>query len=315
MNNNVRLAIILVNWNRSDDTLNCLESINLSTYQNYITIVVDNGSRSEEIIKLKQSKSSFLLIEAGENLGYTGGNNRGIQHAIDINVEYILLLNNDTLISPDALDNIIRAADVDKQIGILSPKILFHPARHIIWSAGTDFDDRFLMGYLTGYKKEDVGQFNQERYVDYVTGCAMMIRSKVILEVGMLCDDYFAVCEDIDYCLKVRKAGYKIKYEPSSSIWHIESASSGGTDAPQYVYYQTRNYFLLHKRWAKGLRQIIMSQGYYVAFVIKRGLMFVVQGKWKSLLGIVYGIRDFVIARQGRCDYKILSKTQTSGEV
>jgi GT2 family glycosyltransferase len=131
----------------------------------------------------------------------------------------------------------------------------------------------------------------------------------------MLSDDYFAVCEDIDYCLRVANAGYRIRYEPSASVWHIESASSGGSDAPQYVYYQTRNYLLFHKRWAKGLRQLVMSQSYFVAYAVKRGLLFVLQGKWKSLIGILYGIIDFVIGRQGRRDYRILSQPKTSGEV
>ena len=306
MNKNFKLAVILVNWNRSDDTLNCLESIHYSTYTDFIIIVVDNGSSVEEINKLKQFKLNFVLIEAGENLGYTGGNNIGIHHSHKFNVEYIMLLNNDTFIASDALENIIKSADSDQKVGILSPKILFHPARNIIWSAGTVFNDRFLIGYLSGYKKVDKGQFNQERDVDYVTGCAMMIRTKVIHEVGVLCDDYFAVCEDIDYCLRVRNAGYKIKYQPTAIIWHIESASSGGTDAPQYVYYQTRNYFLFHNRWSKNVIQLICSQCYYLIYVTKRGLNFLIKGQWKSILGILYGIRDVVLGRLGRRDYKNL---------
>lgn len=315
MKHSARLAVILVNWNGSDDTLNCLESIRASTYQDYFVVVVDNGSRADQVSKLKQSKSDFELIETGENLGYTGGNNKGIEYALDCKVDYVFLLNNDTYIAPNTLQNIVQAADRDKQIGILSPKIFFHPARHLIWSAGAALNQRFLMGYSLGYKVEDKGQFDQARDVDYVTGCAMLIQSRVINEVGMLSDDYFAVCEDIDYCLRVANAGYKIKYEPSASVWHIESASSGGSDAPQYVYYQTRNYFLFHKRWAKGLRQLIMSQGYFVAYAVKRGFMFVLQGKWKSLLGILYGIRDFIMGKQGRRDYTILSKPKKSGEV
>lgn len=309
------LAIILVNWNRSDDTLNCLESIAASTYLDYTVIVVDNGSRADQILKLRRCKSKFVLIETGENLGYTGGNNTGIRHALVGKASYVLLLNNDTFIAPDALEKIMQVADVDKQIGILSPKILFHPQRHLIWSAGTDFDHRYLMGFLSGYKTEDKGQFDRQRDVDYVTGCAMLIQSKVITEVGMLCDDYFAVCEDLDYCLRVRNAGYRIKYEPSARVWHIESASSGGHEAPQYVYYQTRNYFLFHHHWAKGIGQLTRSNGYHLAYSLKRGLSFILRGKWRSLLGILYGISDAIRGRLGRRDYAILTRPQKSGEV
>ena len=308
MKHSARLAVILVNWNGSDDTLNCLESIRASTYQDYFVIVVDNGSRADQISKLKKCKLDFELIETGENLGYTGGNNKGIEYALVCKAEYVLLLNNDTYIAVDTLKNIMRAADSDKRIGILSPKIYFHPARHLIWSAGTFLNKRFLMGYLTGYKIEDKGQFDEAREVDYVTGCAMLIQSKVISEVGMLCDDFFAVCEDLDYCLRTRKAGYRIIYEPSASVWHIESASSGGHDAPQYVYYQTRNYFLFHNRWANGISQLISSQSFCVAWIVKRSLSFALRGKWKVSLGILYGIRDVILGRLGRQDYAILSK-------
>jgi GT2 family glycosyltransferase len=308
MTHSARLAVILVNWNGSDDTLNCLESISTSTYQDYFVVVVDNGSRSDQLQKLRQSKSAFKLIETGENLGYTGGNNKGIEYALECKAEYVLLLNNDTYIAVDTLTNVMRAADLDKRIGILSPKIYFHPARHLIWSAGTVLNKRFLMGYLTGYKVEDKGQFDEAREVDYVTGCAMLIQSKVISEVGMLCDDYFAVCEDLDYCLRTRMAGYRITYEPSASVWHIESASSGGHEAPQYVYYQTRNYFLFHNRWANGIIQLISSQSYCLVWTVKRSLSCLLRGKWKVALGILYGIRDVILGRLGRRDYAVLAK-------
>ena len=98
----------------------------------------------------------------------------------------------------------------------------------------------------------------------------MLIKTEVVSTVGNLCDDYFATCEDIDFCFKAKQKGYRIIYEPSATVWYIESASSGGSDAPQHVYYQTRNYFLFHNRWAKNFIQLIISQLYYLAFIIKR---------------------------------------------
>jgi Predicted glycosyltransferases len=304
-----RLAVILVNWNRSNDTLNCLESINASTLADYVVIVVDNGSRVEEIQKLRQVKFNFVLLETGENLGYTGGNNRGIEHALQLNADYLLLLNNDTFIAPDTLQNLMRAAASDRRIGILTPKILFHPARHLIWSAGTFLDRRYMMGYLTGYKSEDRGQFDQPHDLDYASGCAMVIQSGVVKDVGLLCDDYFAICEDIDYCLRAKDAGYRIRYEPSALVWHIESASSGGQDAPQYVYYQTRNYFLFHARWTESIYQLMMSQGFLLLHAVKRTFLLGIRGRWRSILGILYGMRDALLGKLGRREYRALVKT------
>jgi GT2 family glycosyltransferase len=308
MKKSVRLAIILVNWNGSEDTLNCIESIHSSIYKDYFIVVVDNGSSANQILKLKESKSDFVLIETGDNLGYTGGNNKGIEYAMACNVDYVFLLNNDTYIASDTLHTIMQSVDSDKKIGVLSPKIFFHPARNLLWSAGTDFNKLFLIGKLSGYKTEDNGQFNQGRDLDYVTGCAMLIQSQVIRDVGMLCDDYFAVCEDLDYCFRVRDKGYRVVYEPLATVWHIESASSGGVDSPQYVYYQTRNHFLFHNRFASGFVQIVLSQAYCCAWVVKRGLKFILQRKWKALLGILYGIRDVIVGNLGRRDYTVLAR-------
>jgi len=308
MNKKKRLAIILVNWNGTDDTINCINSIQGSSYKDYFIIVVDNGSHETELLKLTKCDFDIILIKAGENLGYTGGNNVGIKRALDNDAEYILLLNNDTYIAPDALSKLVESADVDKQVGILSPKIFFHPDRHLIWSAGARFNTSILIGYLTGYKKEDDEIYNIQSDVDYVSGCAMLIRSQVIKEVGFLNDDYFAVCEDIDYCFRVKNAGYRIKYEPSSVIWHIESSSSGGSDAPQYAYYQTRNYFFFHNLWAKNISQLIISQLYYTAFVGKRAFLFSLSGNWRGVLAISLGVLDVIRRNLGRRYYPILVK-------
>ena len=304
------LAIILVNWNGSADTVRCLKSIRSSVFTDYVTIVVDNGSSAEQLAALQKCEVDFVLIETGENLGYTGGNNVGIRYAQEHEINYVLLLNNDTIIESYALTNLITSADAEPNVGIFSPKILFYPQSTLIWSAGTYLNRWLLMGYLTGYKEEDKGQFNQAQELDYVTGCAMLIRRSVINDIGMLSDDYFAVCEDLDFCLRAQEAGYRVKYIPSATVWHVESASSGGVDAPQYVYYQTRNYFLFHNQWSKGLLQLFSSNSFYLICLIKRSLVFLMHGKWKSIIGIIYGIRDVLIGKLGRRDYAILARSK-----
>lgn len=308
LNVNKKLAIILVNWNGSDDTVNCLKSIEKSSFRDYSIVVVDNGSCEDELLKIKNCSINFTLIEAGENLGYTGGNNLGIKYCLEYNPDFILLLNNDTYIDVNALQNIINFAYSDEKIGILSPKILFHPLRSLIWSAGTFLDKRFLMGYLRGYKDEDVGQFNSPAELDYVTGCAMLIRAAVVLDIGFLCNDYFAVCEDLDYCARAKDAGYKIQYVPDSVVWHIESASSGGHEAPQYVYYQTRNYYLFHSRRADNMIQLLSAHSYYFAWITKRFFSCLIRGRWRTSLGILYGVTDAVRGRTGRRTYSALVK-------
>jgi GT2 family glycosyltransferase len=306
MNLNKKIGIILVNWNGSDDTINCLNSIQKSTFHDYFIVVVDNGSNNDQLLKIKNSVVNFDLIEAKENLGYTGGNNLGIEYALTLNPEFILLLNNDTYIHSNALQAILLSAASDRSIGILSPKILFHPLRNLIWSAGTILDKRFLMGHLRGYKTVDIGQFDDGSEADYVTGCAMLIRTQVIRDIGFLCDDYFAVCEDLDYCARAKRAGYRILYVPQSVVWHVESASSGGHEAPQYVYYQTRNYFIYHTRWAGDIIQLLISRSYFYLWITKRFISCLMRGRWRTSLGILYGLSDAIRGKTGRQTYTAL---------
>lgn len=302
------LCIILVNWNGSDDTLSCIETIYGSTFKAYSIIVVDNGSDELQIKKLINCDYDIEIIQTGANLGYTGGNNVGIEHALKKDFEYVLLLNNDTLVAPDALENMIYSVDSDSTIGILSPKIFFYPRKDLIWFAGATLNSMNLMGHLTGYQKEDNDIYNEPSEVDYVTGCAMLVRTQVFKDVGNLCDDYFCVCEDIDFCLHAKQQGYRIFYEPSSVIWHKESASSGGTDAPQYVYYQTRNYFLFHSRWAENPVQLIVSNIHYIVFAFKRALSFIINGNIRGVYGIGLGIRDAIFKNYGKQSYTVLKK-------
>ncbi len=302
------LAIVLVNWNRSEDTLNCVQSLGTSTFKDFVVIVVDNGSVARELEKVQAGADRFVLIETGENLGYTGGNNVGIKHALELGCRFVLLLNNDTFVAPSTLDQMMNAFAADSRIGLLTPKIFFHPERHLIWSAGTRFDGRYMIGHLHGYNERDFGQFDEPADLEWASGCAMLIQSDVIRDVGLLCDDYFAVCEDIDYSLRTKKVGYRIMYEPSALVWHLESASSGGHDAPQYVYYQIRNYLMLHRRWASGVTHLIVSQIYFLLYATKRSFTFALRGKWRSVAGIAYGIRDALIGRVGRREYAILAR-------
>jgi GT2 family glycosyltransferase len=135
----------------------------------------------------------------------------------------------------------------------------------------------------------------------------MMIRSSIFKEVSLLSDKFFAVCEDLDFCFRVRQHGYDIAYDPLAIIYHIESASSGGSDGPQYVYYQTRNYLLFHKLWHENIIQLFSSQIYYLLFIVKRSIYFILTGKWRALFGIIYGVRDYYLSRYGARPYKILS--------
>ncbi len=303
--------VILLNWNRPKDTLECIASLREQPYPNSHVVVVDNGSSDDSVERIRCSGGGNLtLLEAGENLGFTGGNNLGVQYALDHGADYVWVLNNDTIVLPGALETLVQAAETDAQIGMVSPKILFHPEHQLVWFGGADYDKWFLIGRCLGYGQKDVGQFDREQDIPWATGCALLIRREVLETVGLLNNDYFSNGEDLDYSLNAITHGYRIRYTPSSVIWHKEAVAFGGRDAPRYAYYQTRNLLFLHSRWAGSWHRLLISQIYALLYFVKRAFQFIWNGKWRSLIGLGYGIRDGLLGRMGRREYAFLSGTR-----
>ena len=303
------VAIILINWNNYQDTLECIDSIQKSTYKNIYIIVVDNNSQNNSVQILNENAKDIKLILSSENTGFTGGNNIGIAYATKVNADFILVLNNDTLIEKTAIEKLVHASKDHNDVGIFTPKILFHPDRHLIWSAGTIYDKKKLMGLNYGYKKNDSSELDETRDLDYAVGCALLIRSSVIKKIGVLTEDYFATWEDVDFGLRAKQAGFRILYIPSSTIWHKESSSSGGMDSPQYVYYQTRSALIFQRRWARSFFNLVNGHSYYLAYCVKRSYKFLINGNSLGILAILIAINDSLLNRLGRRDYPILKKS------
>jgi len=301
------IFIILVNWNRAQDTIECIRSIESSDYPNFTTVVVDNGSLDDSLSILKRVNDKIILIESSQNLGFTGGNNLGINYALEHNADYVLLLNNDAFIAPDALKKMAAVAESDSKIGMVTPKILYHPERDRIWSAGTKYYEWCMTTRLTGYGQKDVGQYDSECDLPFAVGCAMFIKKEVLSRVGLLDDDIFAVGEDVDYGMRAMRQGYRIRYVPTAVAWHKESVSAGGKDAPQYVYYQSRNMILIQRLWAKNILHLTLAHLIAGLHLGKRVVLLTVRSKWQSILGLLYGVRDGLTGRLGKREYAALA--------
>jgi hypothetical protein len=302
------VVIILVNWNSSRDTLECVDSIMESSYNNFKIIVVDNGSVDDSVARLKDRENEYQLILSRENTGFTGGNNLGMESAMHMGADYVFLLNNDTLIEKSAIEKLVFAAQNDMSAGVVTPKIYFHPDRHLIWAAGSSYNQGRLMAKNLGYKFDDRPEYNQRKYLDYAVGCALLIRRDVIESIGMLTEDYFATWEDVDFGLKVNLKGYKVLYEPSSIVWHKESVSAGGADNPQYVYYQTRSAFVFQYRWSQSLFNSFKGHSYYFAYCMLRMTRFLISKNFRGIAAIFIAIFDALTSRLGRRNYSILQR-------
>ena len=258
-----QISIIIVNYNTPEETKACVRSLaDLETWGfDYQIVVVDNGSKKPLKFNktfLKKNPKVDLITSAG-NLGFTGGNNLGIKHAVDqYDSDFILLLNSDTVVDKNFLKELYSCARSDPKIGLVGSKIYFakgyefhqqsyqaQDSGKVLWYAGGQVDWPNLLSFHVGVDEVDRGQFERARETDFVTGCAMLISREVIEKIGLLDNRFFLYNEDVDYSLRVKKAGFKVMFCPSSWVYHKIGQSTGGVGSPLQVYYQTRNRLLL----------------------------------------------------------------------
>jgi GT2 family glycosyltransferase len=238
------VAVIVLNWNRCADTLACLASLGRLDYPLREVIVVDNGSRDESAAAIGAAYSRVTLIETGDNLGFVGGNNVGLERARAAGVEYSLLLNNDTEVAPDSLRLLVEAAAADPAVGIAGPTIYYATDRGRIWSAGGAIAWQRGATHMIGLGELDRGQFGQSpRPVDFVSGCALLIKMAAVDRVGLMDPRFFAYYEDTEWCVRVARAGFTILHVPQARIWHKISPAERA-DSPAVHYYMTRNRLL-----------------------------------------------------------------------
>ncbi|MEJ2720212.1 MAG: glycosyltransferase family 2 protein, partial [bacterium] len=226
---NPRVAVVVLTWNGKSLTLDCLESLTASTYENIQIIVVDNASTdgTADAVEAQYGGRVTVLVNSA-NLGFAGGNNVGIRHAVADGAEYVMLLNNDTLVDPDLVDRLVDAISRADDIGIVGPKIYYASPRDQIWYAGGEINLARGTARHIGIRETDAGQYDTPSEVDYVTGCALMVRREVIEKIGVLDTAFKAYFEDADFCMRARAHGYRVVYVPAGRVWHRISSSTGG---------------------------------------------------------------------------------------
>ncbi len=257
-----KIAIIILNYNSHQNTVECIKSVKKLKKTNYQLeiIVIDNNSQdnSKEIL---QNINGITYIESDKNLGYAGGNNLGIKLALKKECQYLLIINNDTIVDKNLLVYLlINSIKAD----IIAPKIYFAPGNEfhkdrymqenlgkVIWFAGGKIDWNNIMGIHIGVDEVDTGQFNKKREIDFATGACMFISRKVFEKIGQFDEKYFLYLEDMDFSYRAKKAGFKILFEPKAVIWHKNAQSAGGSGSNLQDYYITRNRLLFAFKFAK----------------------------------------------------------------
>lgn len=287
--------IILLNWNNRKDTMNCIDSINRLDYPNFKVVVVDNGSidGSPEIIKKKFPM--VHLIRNKENLGFSIGNNVGIRYALRRDAKYVFVLNNDTILDKNCLRELVKVAESDLKIGIVGPKIyIFDGSQNRIWFAGGKTNWWKGEAKHIGFNEEDEGQYDVVKEVDFITGCALLIKRKVIKEIGLFDPFYSPIYfEDADWCSRARRDGYKIVYVPKAKLWHKKDISIR-KHSHGVVYLVTRNRLLFMRKNAEKIHLPMFLIYFFIRFFVLKIIYFLITLKAKCAQAIIDGVVDFI---------------------
>ncbi len=294
---------ILLQWRSCDDTLECLASLQATSYPNLRIVVVDNGTPEHCRRALRTRFPAVDLLLNERNLGFSGGNNRGIAYALAQGAEYVLILNNDTVVAPDFLEPLVARLSADRHIGMVGPKIYQYGTENQLWFAGTTCDwllGRPLRLRHRGFGQIDRGQYDREQYGDFLSGCAMLLRREVFERVGMFDRAYFAYFEDVDLCLRVRREGYRILYVPAACVYHKAARSSTGRRnfAPLSVYFTTRNTALLMQRRGHPVGWPLFLAGFGLRLLWRR-LRYLRQARPRAGEAMLLGLVDFLRGRLG----------------
>jgi GT2 family glycosyltransferase len=300
-----KVAVSIIHYNNDEATNACLASLmNADVHGvDITTVVIDNGSTVAYTLP-KQVLSHTQLIRNESNTGFSGGQNIGIRQAIASGADYILILNNDTVVDKSFITFLMESFEEHKDAGVISPKIYYAPGSeyhtlrykkselgHVLWYAGGSIDWRNISGKHRGVDDVDIGQYDRAEKISFATGCCMFIKKEVLENIGMFDERYFLYYEDADFCERVKNAGFSLWYEPKSVMWHKNAGSAGGSGSSLQEYYVSRNRLLFGFTYGTFRTKFAL---------LRESLRLMTQGrKWQKK-----GIADFFRRRFGKGSYR-----------
>ncbi len=244
------VAAIVLSYDGRDLVLRAVASLRRMRYPRYDLVVVDNGSRDGTREALAAAFPEVAALRAEENLGISGGLNLGILWALERGYDYLLLLNNDIEADPEMLFEMVRVAEGDPAIGCVGPKTYYHADPECLWSAGGIIRFKESVTRERGMGRLDRGQYDRTEEVDYVNGCAMLVRASVVAEVGLWDPIYHVSVEDADWCMRMRRRGYRCFYAHRARLWHMVSPTTGGYK-PARTFQTGRSTAIFVRRYAR----------------------------------------------------------------
>jgi GT2 family glycosyltransferase len=293
-----QIVTIVLNTNRREDTLECLDSLRRQTIaaENHV-IVLDNRSSDGSVPAIRSAFPSAEIISIEADRGYAGNNNVGLKRALAYSPDWIFVLNEDTILAAGCLEQMLAVASADPRIGIVGPLVLHHDEPEVIQSAGGRLG-RFWESVHVGANQTDIDGFDGSQDLDWVSGCALLVRRAVVEQQGMLDERFYYYWEETEWCLRARKAGWRIVLAPGARLWH-KGVRRDYKPSPNVTYYNTRNRFLMMSTHRPPLR--VWSMAWYQT--VRTLASWSLQPKWWSQRehrdAMLQGIKDFLLGHWG----------------
>lgn len=282
------ISLITINYNQAEVTRQFLDSSLALCYQNYEIIIIDNGSEWRLDTLIDQSRyPKARFVRSEKNLGFAGGNNVGIQEASG---DYFFIVNNDTELTPNLLEELLRPFTENAKIGVVCPKIKYFDDPSLVQYAGYNPMNMVTgTAHIIGFDQLDEGQFDRPGPTHFAHGCAMMVSRQVVEKVGRFAERFFLYYEELDWSQRIKNAHFQIYYQPSATVLHKESVSVGRHSTLK-TYYMTRNRILYMRRHCSPVQRLVFYSYFLGAVLPKHLFNFLIKGQLTHARAFARGV-------------------------
>jgi len=292
--NSPAVYVVVLSWNGRNFLQTCLDSLRLQTYSERSIVVVDNGSTDDSQAFIRQHYPEVILIENACNLGFSAGNNVGMRFALQAGADYVVLLNQDTEVDPRWLEELVRVAEADPQIGAVASQMYLYTHKTLLNSTGIEMNYAGL-AWDRGFGRVDEAERQWPTEVLGVTGGAMFLRAEALRRVGFFDSRYFAYCEDLDLSVRLWEGGYRLVYAPAARLYHRFSASLGDESSSKILLMQSNRWRFILKHFPVGqlLRHgpvLLTQERKFLVGLLRRGdfshIWLRLRVYWRTAMGI-----------------------------
>lgn len=281
-------AIVLM-YGREEVTAACIDSLLAQDYPQLTVLLVDNASPNGAGGRMRGRYPGVTYLNTGANLGYAGGNNRGMAHALANGADYVFVLNNDTVLEPSCVTRLVESAKQVTDAGAIAPKILYYDDPKRIWFAGGDYSYLRALGHhRRELELDDANESPRLDEISFVTGCAFLMPTPVVREVGGFREDYFMYCEDVELSLRLRRSGHRMYYQPAARLRHHDERRKGLT-APFATMHRDRNRRRLVREHYSAVQRVMFALWFYPTRAA-RLLQYILRRDWPGARALVLGL-------------------------